>query len=314
MDTRPAQVTTTTRLDLAAPIAGAIADKSPGTARKYAERLAHFAGWLAASGYPPIDKITLADYRRSLVAAGLSASTINGHLVAVRAVIREAADLGLLDDRSAERAAGVRGVKERGERAGNWLGLDEAQALLDAPDKKTLRGKRDRAILALLLFCGLRRQELASLTIGDLQMREGHHVIADMLGKGGRVRTIKLPVAVWRAIDSWLSTSGRERQPGALVFVAMRKGDRLAEGASISAQAIYKLVAEYGAAIGRPELRPHDARRTFAKLARHGGAALEDISLTLGHASLQTTQRYLGLTLDLDNSAPDAVGLKMGAR
>ena len=66
-------------------------------------------------------------------------------------------------------------------------------------------------------------------------------------------------------------------------------------------------------AYGQPALRPHDLRRTFARLARKGEAPLEQISLTLGHARLETTQRYLGSELDLDASAPDFVGLRMSA-
>jgi site-specific recombinase XerD len=295
-------------------ISHVIADRSFGTAVKYEERLRHFATWLSTANLPLNDKRTIAAYKKALAADGKSASTVNGHLVAVRALLREAGDLGLLDQRAVERAASVKGVREKGTRAGNWLSVAEAQALLDLPDPQTLKGKRDRAVLAVLLFCGLRRSELASLTIKHLQTREGHHIIADLLGKGGRRRTIKLPVMVWRAIDEWLQASQRELQPESLVFVAMRKGDYLAEGETLSAQALYKLVKEYGAQIGHSELAPHDLRRTFAKLAKKGNAALEDISMTLGHASLQTTQRYLGLDLNLDSAAPDRVGLRLSAR
>lgn len=288
-----------------------VADKSPGTRVKYEARLRHFAVWLRGSEYTDLDKRTIAAYKNALVEARLSASTVNGHLVAVRALLREAADLGLLDPHLAERSAGIKSVATKGTRVGNWLSAAEAQALLDLPDRQTLKGRRDRALLAVMLFCGLRRSELVALTIGHLQIREGHHVIADMLGKGNRIRTIKLPVAVRRAIDEWLQASGRILTPDSLVFVAMRKGNHVAEGETITAQALYNLVKEYGGQIDHPELAPHDLRRTFAKLAKRGNAALEDISMALGHASLQTTQRYLGLDLNLDSGAPDRVGLQL---
>lgn len=304
-------LTLTAGINLNQALADVLADKSFGTSTKYRERLKSFRVWLAGSGATDSIKLTVAAYKKHLATGGKSASTINGHLVAVRALLRAAADLGLIDERSAERAAAVQGVKEKGERAGNWLSKSEAQALIDAPDVSTTKGTRDRAILGLMIFCGLRRSELAALTIGHLQAREGHRVIADMIGKGGRVRTIKIPVGVGRAIDQWLAASDRTLTPNSLVFVAMRKGDHIADGETISAQALYNLVREYGRAIGHDELAPHDLRRTFAKLANKGGAALEDISMTLGHASLQTTQRYLGLELNLDNAAPDRVGLKM---
>jgi site-specific recombinase XerD len=284
---------------------------SVGTKKKYKERLKGFFIWLNTSNSTKLDEETLGKYKEHLAANHLSASTINGHLVAIRALVRKAADLDLIDERTAERIASVESVAEKGERAGNWLSKAEAQALLDACDTNTLKGKRDLAILGVLLFCGLRRAELASLTIGHLQQREGHNVIADMLGKGGRVRTIKVPVGLKAVIDAWLTASRRTLNNDSLVFVAMRKGDHLAEGETISTQALYKLTKEYGALIGHPELAPHDIRRTFAKLANRGGAALQDISMTLGHASLVTTQRYLGLDLNLESGAPDRVGLKI---
>lgn len=296
---------------LAEVVANVVADKSDGTARKYAERLQHFAVWLRAYGQP-LDKRALGAYRRELASEGKAASTINGHLVAVRALLREAAEMDLISYEQAERMASIKSVSQKGERLGNWLSREDAQRLLDAPDGGTLKGTRDKAILALLLFCGLRRSEIVGLTVGHLQEREGHSVIADLIGKGGRVRTIKLPVPVKRSIAIWLEASGRELYGDAPVFVALRKGDQLASE-RLSDQAIYKMVVKYAEAIGRPELRPHDLRRTFAKLARKGDAPLEQISLTLGHARLETTQRYLGSELDLDASAPDYVGLRMSA-
>lgn len=299
--------------DLAEVVANVVADKSDGTARKYTERLAHFAAWLRDYAQP-LDKRAIGAYRRELAVEGKAPSTINGHLVAVRALLREAADMGLLPYDQAERMAKIKSVRQKGERLGNWLSREDAQHLLDAPDASTLKGQRDKAILALLLFCGLRRSEITGLTVGHLQEREGHTVIADLLGKGGRVRTVKVPVPVKRAIDAWLLASGRELAEEAPVFVAMRKGDLLAGTERLSDQAIYKLIRAYAKRIGKPELRPHDLRRTFAKLARNGKAPLEQISLTLGHARLETTQRYLGTELDLDSSAPDFVGLRINGK
>ncbi len=293
-------------------VANVVADKSDGTARKYTERLAHFAAWMREYGQP-LDKRAIGAYRRELASEGKAASTINGHLVAVRALLREAADMGLIPYEQAERMASVESVRQKGERLGNWLSRGDAQRLLDAPNTETLKGKRDRAILALMLFCGLRRSEITGMSLEHLQEREGHTVIADLIGKGGRLRTVKVPVPVKRAIEIWLDASGRELAKDAPVFVALRKGDKLLGSERLSDQAIYKLVVGYAAGIGQPELRPHDLRRTFAKLARKGEAPLEQISLTLGHARLETTQRYLGSELDLDASAPDFVGLRMSA-
>jgi len=112
--------------------------------------------------------------RSRLESLGLAAVTINQRLAAVRRLSYEAADSGLL---SPELAAGIRrvkGVKQLGQRAGNWLTLEQAHSLLDKSDGETLRNDRDLAMIAILLGCGLRRSELASLRTEDIQIRQGH--------------------------------------------------------------------------------------------------------------------------------------------
>ena len=74
----------------------------------------------------------------------------------------------------------VKGLKKLGVRLGNWLTAEQAHTLWQAPNRELLKGKRDRALLALLLACGLRRHELAELTFGHLQQREGHWAIVDL--------------------------------------------------------------------------------------------------------------------------------------
>ena len=95
----------------------------------------------------------------------------------------------------------------------NWLTRDQAKELLRVPDRTTRKGKRDYAVLALLVGCALRRRELAALDIADVQQREGRWVIADLVGKGNRIRTFAVPLWVQTAIDTWAGRSGAERGP-----------------------------------------------------------------------------------------------------
>ena len=138
---------------------------------------------------------------------GLAPSTVNVRLAAVRKIVTEAKRNGLLSSEEASNLTDVPNVRQRGTRLGNWLTKEQARELLAVPDRSTLKGKRDYAILALLVGCALRRRELASLCIEDIQMRENRWVIADLRGKGGRIRTVAVPVWVKNA-----STHGRTQE------------------------------------------------------------------------------------------------------
>ncbi len=107
----------------------------------------------------------------------------------------------------------VKGVRKLGSRLGNWLTAGEAAALWRAPDGQILTGKRNRAILAILLGCGLRRRELAELTLESLQRREERWAIVDLIGKGRHIRTVPVPIWVKETLDSWLTAAGIESGP-----------------------------------------------------------------------------------------------------
>jgi len=190
---------------------------------------------------------------------------------------------------------------------GNWLSVKQAQALLNAPDIATTKGLRDRAILAVLLGCGLRRSEVAALTMEHIQQRDGRWCIVDLLGKHGRVRTIPMPTWVKVAIDAW--TTAASVSDGS-VFRSMNRGDQ-AQAAALSEKVVWQLLQGYAAAAGIPGIAPHDLRRTCAKLCRAAGGELEQIQLLLGHASVQTTERYLGTKQDLVNAPNDGIKLRV---
>jgi len=120
-------------------------------------------------------------------------------------------DCGLL---SADLAAGIRrvkGVKKLGIRLGNLLTAEQGNALWQTPDRQRLKGKRDRALLALLLACGLRRHEAVTLTLDHLQQREEHWAIVDLVGKGGHIRTVPVPDWVRAELDDWLAAAAIDR-------------------------------------------------------------------------------------------------------
>ena len=279
---------------------------SPHSKRAYEQALDAFTRWCATTGAAGFTKATVQAYRAALEATGLAASSINVRLSAIRKLASEATDNGLLSPEVASAVARVRGAKRHGTRAGNWLTLDQAERLLDLPDSKTAKGKRDRALLSLLVGCGLRRQELAGLRIEEIQQRDGRWCIVDLAGKGNRVRTVPMPPWAKTAVDEWLRAAGFS---AGLALGAVNKGDRIT-GQGMSPQSIYEVVEAYGHDLGT-SLAPHDVRRTFAKLAHKGRAQLEQIQLALGHASIQTTERYLGVEQDLTDAPCDHLGIRI---
>src|SRR5271167_53565 len=181
---------------------------SPITKRVYNMALDEFYTWFQQMPRPGFTKATVSAWRVSLEDRKLGSSSIIIRMSAIRKLAAEAADNGLLAPELAAGIARVKSVKSTGIRVGNWLSQRQAQSLLNAPDITTLAGLRDRAILAVLLGCGLRRSEVAALTFTHLQQRDGRWCIVDLVGKHGRVRTAPMPAWVKVAIDAWTSASG----------------------------------------------------------------------------------------------------------
>jgi site-specific recombinase XerD len=175
---------------------------SPITKRVYNMALDEFYAWFQQAPRPGFTKATVSAWRVSLEARSLGSSSIIIKISAIRKLAGEAADNGILASEIAQGISRVKSVNSTGVRVGNWLSQRQAEALLNAPDTSTARGLRDRAILAVLLGCGLRRSEVAALTFAHVQQRDGRGCIVDLVGKHGRVRTAPMPTWMKIAIDA----------------------------------------------------------------------------------------------------------------
>ena len=153
---------------------------SPITKRVYNLGLDEFFAWYAHEPRAGFTKATVSAWRVALESRRLGSVSINVRITAVRKLAVEAADNGLLAPELAAGIARIKGMRSRGVRAGNWLSLQEAQALLSAPDATTKKGLRDRAILVLLRGCGLRRSEVAALTFRHVQQRDSRWCICGL--------------------------------------------------------------------------------------------------------------------------------------
>lgn len=299
---------------------------SPDSRRAYRRVLDHFLAWYMTSGAGGLTKATVNDYRAALLKQGVTESVVNLSLSAIRRLAREAADNGLIDDATAQAIKRVPNIARRGERAGNWLTKQQAEALINAPGRSSLLSKRDRALLGVLVGCGLRREEAARLQFTQIQQREGRWAIVDLTGKRNKLRTIPMPAWAKALIDAWAHAAGLQ---AGFVFVEVTKTGKLQTGNTtgkkrggaprtpsghMTAQSIMNCVKRYGAKIAMPDLAPHDLRRTFAKLAEKGGAPLEQIRINLGHENLGTTQKYLGGDLDYQRAPADYLGLDVSMK
>jgi integrase len=278
--------------------------RSPQSQRAYRRALLDFLSWYQAGGHRCLSKALVQEYRSQLEKSGLAPSSINLKLTAVRRLAAEAADNGLLAPELAAGIARVKGTRGGGFRTGHWLSRAQTEELLAFPDAATNKGKRDRVILALLIGCGLRRNELVQLKFEHIQQLDGRWVIANLVGKGNRLRTVPMPSWSKVVLDAWAETTSLAAGP---ILRAVNKSDRVLDNV-LSPQSVFNIVKGYGVDLGIT-ITPHDLRRTFAKLAHLGHAALEQIQLSLGHASVLTTERYLGVRQDLADAPCDHLGL-----
>jgi site-specific recombinase XerC len=281
---------------------------SPHSRRNYKFAMEQFITWYCSEPRLALNRAVVLRFRLYLESLGLAAGTINQRLAAVRRLAYEAVDSGLL---SPELAAGIRrvkGVKQLGSRLGNWLSGDQAKLLLEIADGEDFRSIRDLAMMAVLLGCSLRRAELSALEVADMEIRQGHWAIVDLIGKGSRGRTVPMPMWVKEAVDRWFTAAkiGQGR------IFRSRHGTPWGKG--ISENVIWYVVRRCAERMQLEHLAPHDLRRTCAKLCHTSGGEIEQIQFLLGHASVLTTERYLGCKQNLEEPVNDRFGCLFAAR
>lgn len=282
------------------------------TARAYTRALRDFLAWYDGSQRDtsgrllPFSRAVVYRYRAHLIERGIAASSINQRLAPIRRMAYELSMLANSPITASEAAAinDVEGAKQQGQRLGNWLTQAQADALINLPNRQTRKGLRDRAILAVYIGSGVRRDEMEHLTVAHIQQREGRWALVDVWGKHHRVRTIPIAAWVYVALHAWLDAASITAGP---IFRAVNRGDRLTSDAPMTDQALRNVAKQYLAVLGMPHVAPHDLRRTFAYLAYQGGAPIEQIQLSLGHASIKTTERYIGIRQDFQHAPSDAI-------
>ncbi|KWS89813.1 MULTISPECIES: tyrosine-type recombinase/integrase [Pseudomonas syringae group] len=266
---------------------------NPRTRRAYQNDLTDFSSFIglaSADDFRQVTRSHVLAWRADLEQRGLAGATIRRKLAALASLFDH-----LLDNNAVAGGNPVHGVKrpriESNEGKTPALGDHQAKALLEAPDESTLKGRRDRAMLAVLLYHGLRREEAAQLQVSDIQERRGIQHLK-IHGKGGKVRYLPLhPVAAGR-IHLYLERSGHHLDDKKVpLFISLRGKST---GAGVSANGIYTVVEAYAkkAGIEVAGLGVHGLRATAATNALEHEADIAKVQAWLGHANISTTKIY----------------------
>lgn len=196
----------------------------------------------------------------------------------------------------------IRAETPKGTKIHTWLTIQQVKDLYGSCGDDLI-GLRDKVVLGLLVGAGLRRQELADLRwehVYQKPIQDRMRTVVHTFGKGRKERDVPISDRLAAILDKWAAKAGRDGY-------VVRSLDRGELGDQLSSVGIFKIVQKHGADIGRPELAPHDLRRTYAQLGFDAGVPITQISILLGHSNVVVTQRYLNLDLDLKTTASDFI-------
>jgi integrase/recombinase XerD len=264
-------------------------DASPETLRAYRAHARDYVAWCTAAGLNPATAsyADLVDYRKHLVERGYSRGTVAYKVAALRRLYEAARAWGLRGDNPAEGLKPPKDTTATEDRR-KFLPLEGLARILAAPQGNTPRARRDRAILALMAYHGLRVSEVAHLVLTDYAA--GNLPRLTVHGKGSKRREVYLVDTTTKLLDTWLQV--RKARPGErAIFTDLDNHHR---GKPMTARAIRYLVDGYLTAVGLKAegVSCHSLRHSFATWSLAGGAKLLSISQALGHSSVETTQIY----------------------
>ena len=288
--------------DLAVAAQDTLAQLMPNSRRVYRLDFKAFLLWMADHDLTPatLTRSAMIAYQAELLER-YERATAARMIASVRSMLQEWS----LATGRANPAAGLRPIKVANETTHVALSKPKARLLLKCIDTSTVAGLRDYAIVALLLRTGIRRAECAALTVGDLEIRDSHHIAVIRHGKEDKRRIIKIPPDVFKAIERYMEAAWRTNvAPSAPLFVQIRRGGHV-QTLGLGTKAIERLVKSLGEQIGETKLRPHGLRATFVTLTLESGAPLQMVQYAAGHSKPETTERYQKRKQNLDHNAVD---------
>ena len=266
---------------------------NPQTKRAYqndVQEFMAFAGIEDPHAFRQVGRSHILAWRRDLERRALGSATIRRKLSALSSLFDALCEANAVQGNPVDGVKRPKVASQEGSTPA--IGDHQARALLAAPDTSTLQGLRDRAILATLLYHGLRRAELCALHLGDLQDRRGVRHLR-VLGKGSKVRYVPLHPAAAGDIAAYLEVAGHGDDKAAPLFQPVSNNAR-GTGRSITPDGVYKVLAKYAGMVGIDisGFGPHALRATAITNALEHNADLEKVQDWVGHANISTTRMY----------------------
>lgn len=273
-------------------------NSSPHTVEAYIRDLSQFQAFLAEqvgnSTMADIDHLVVRRYIGTLYKKEKK-STIGRKLASLRTFFDFLIKKGRLDNNPARMVS----IPKREKTLPSFISVDEAFALMDAPQDSTQANLRDKAILELLYSCGLRVSELVGLDIDNVDLNE---CVVRVLGKGNKERIVPIGRKAVEAIEKYLEVRSQKPGVGEITRIASTDHRPLFlnfRGGRLTQRSVERFVKKYTTGMaGGKRVTPHSLRHTFATHLLDNGADLRVIQEMLGHASLSTTQKYTHLSMD----------------
>jgi site-specific recombinase XerD len=277
-------------------IKGLMSELDPLSQKKYGQTIQEFLKF--ATDNPGPMSVVFSSYLGQLRDRGLASSTINGKRIAVRRFAEWAARVGYIDYIELLKLKDVKSIHTSGSKRGKWLTQEQLKCVLEGPDTSTLTGRRDKVVLAVLIGCAMRREEITQLKWNQLIQQGDVWIFENVKRKHGRTQeAIVVPGYVKQILDEYMPVHRGEDH----ILVSYNKFGT--PRTSMTAQSVYNIVKQYTSRCGFEGISPHDLRRSSARNYRDSGLELEQIQLLLGHSNVAITQGYVNTIMDLEKIA-----------
>lgn len=219
----------------------------------------------------------------------IAPATVNLYFYSMKGVAKEAWSCDVMPQSAYLKISVLKGLTYARLPVGRSLTNVQCRKLLDSCDDGTLRGARDKALLAVMMGCGLRRGEIVGLNINHWNPKDNTFAF---VGKGNKQRKVYLPPALSEVFQNWLDVRGME--PGAIFpsISGHREYECLKHHENMIASSIYRIVQKRANNARIPAITPHDLRRTFATKMLDAGIDLFVLQQAMGHSNLAITARY----------------------